>query len=42
VLIDDPSETDKAINELLGLDVSARFRFITERAAEVEGQELDV
>ncbi|HYX90864.1 MAG TPA: DNA topoisomerase IV subunit B [Myxococcaceae bacterium] len=42
VVIDDPLETDKTINELLGRDVSARFRFIMERAAEVEGQELDV
>ena len=42
VIIDDPLETDKTINELLGRDVSARFRFIMERAAEVEGQELDV
>ena len=42
VVIDDPLETDKTINELLGRDVSARFRFIMERAAEVEGEELDV
>jgi DNA gyrase subunit B/topoisomerase-4 subunit B len=42
VVIDDPLETDKTINELLGRDVSARFRFIMERAGEVEGEELDV
>jgi DNA gyrase subunit B/topoisomerase-4 subunit B len=33
-------ETDRVINDLLGKDVSARFRFIMERAGEV--QELDV
>ena len=33
-------ETDQVINDLLGKDVSARFKFIMERAGEV--QELDV
>jgi DNA gyrase subunit B/topoisomerase-4 subunit B len=33
-------ETDRVINDLLGKDVSARFRFIMERAQEVK--ELDV
>jgi DNA gyrase subunit B/topoisomerase-4 subunit B len=33
-------ETDKVINDLLGKDVSARFKFIMERAGEVK--ELDV
>ena len=33
-------ETDRVINDLLGKDVSARFRFIMERAGEVK--ELDV
>src|ERR671935_1137024 len=33
-------ETDRVINDLLGKDVSARFKFIMERAGEV--QELDV
>ncbi len=40
VQIDNELETDKVINELLGRDVSARFKFIMERAGEV--QELDV
>ncbi len=40
VTIDDPLDTDRTINDLLGKDVSARFRFIMERAAEV--QDLDV
>ncbi len=40
VTIDNELETDKTINDLLGRDVSARFRFIMERAAEVK--ELDV
>ncbi|MBX5482199.1 MAG: type IIA DNA topoisomerase subunit B [Myxococcaceae bacterium] len=40
VVIDNPLETDRTINDLLGKDVSARFRFIMERAADV--QELDV
>jgi len=33
-------ETDRVINDLLGRDVSARFKLIMERAGEV--QELDV
>ena len=32
--------SDRVINDLLGKDVSARFKFIMERAGEV--QELDV
>jgi DNA gyrase subunit B/topoisomerase-4 subunit B len=40
VTIDNELETDKTINDLLGRDVSARFKFIMERAAEVK--ELDV
>jgi DNA topoisomerase IV B subunit len=40
VTIDDELDTDRTINELLGKDVSARFRFIMERAGEAE--ELDV
>ena len=35
-------ETDRVINDLLGRDVSARFKFIMERAGEVAGEELDV
>ena len=33
-------DTERTINDLLGKDVSARFKFIMERAAEVK--ELDV
>ncbi|AKF80788.1 DNA topoisomerase IV subunit B [Myxococcus fulvus] len=40
VTIDNPIETDRVINDLMGRDVSARFRFIMERAGEVEA--LDV
>jgi len=40
VAIENELETDRVINELLGRDVSARFKFIMERANEV--QELDV
>jgi DNA gyrase subunit B/topoisomerase-4 subunit B len=40
VTIDNELETDRVINDLLGKDVSARFKFIMERAGEV--QELDV
>ena len=31
-MIDDPLETDRIINELMGKDPSARFRFIMDRA----------
>jgi DNA gyrase subunit B/topoisomerase-4 subunit B len=40
VTIDNALEADRVINDLLGKDVSARFKFIMERAGEV--QELDV
>jgi len=40
VTIVDELETDKTINDLLGKDVSARFKFIMERAGEVK--DLDV
>jgi DNA gyrase subunit B/topoisomerase-4 subunit B len=40
VSIDDQIVTDRVINELMGKDASARFRFIMERAE--EAQELDV
>jgi len=40
VTIVDDLETDRTINDLLGKDVSARFKFIMERAGEVK--ELDV
>jgi DNA gyrase subunit B/topoisomerase-4 subunit B len=40
VEIADPLTTDRVINELMGKDASARFRFIMERAEEAD--ELDV
>lgn len=40
VVIDNELETDRTINDLLGKDVSARFKFIMERSGEVK--ELDV
>jgi DNA topoisomerase IV B subunit len=40
VMIENELETDRTINDLLGKDVGARFKFIMERAGEV--QELDV
>jgi DNA gyrase subunit B/topoisomerase-4 subunit B len=40
VEVTDQIETDRVINELMGKDASARFRFIMERADEAE--ELDV
>ncbi|HEY0883079.1 MAG TPA: DNA topoisomerase IV subunit B [Archangium sp.] len=40
VEIDNELETDRTINDLLGKDVAARFKFIMERAGDV--QELDV
>jgi DNA gyrase subunit B/topoisomerase-4 subunit B len=40
VRVYDQLETDKILNELMGKDASARFRFIMDRAADVD--ELDV
>ncbi|HCF58774.1 MAG TPA: DNA topoisomerase IV subunit B [Myxococcales bacterium] len=40
VAIDNELETDRVINDLLGRDVTARFKFIMEKASDV--QELDV
>ena len=40
VEVSDQIVTDRVINELMGKDASARFRFIMERAEEAE--ELDV
>jgi DNA gyrase subunit B/topoisomerase-4 subunit B len=40
VEISDQIQTDRVINELMGKDASARFRFIMERAE--DAQELDV
>ena len=36
VEIDDHLETDRIMSDLMGKDASARFRFIMERADEVE------
>ena len=40
VVIDDELETDRVMNELMGKDAAARFRFIMERAA--EANDIDV
>ncbi|GAC1338022.1 MAG: DNA topoisomerase (ATP-hydrolyzing) subunit B [Myxococcales bacterium] len=40
VTIDNELETDRVINDLLGKDVSARFKFIMERAGEVKDLDL--
>jgi DNA gyrase/topoisomerase IV subunit B len=40
VVISDEIETDRVVNELMGKDTTARFRFVTERAAEAD--DLDV
>jgi DNA gyrase subunit B len=42
VTIDSELETDKVLNELMGKDTQARFRFIMERARETSAEELDV
>jgi DNA gyrase subunit B/topoisomerase-4 subunit B len=40
VVVENPLETDRVMNELMGKDASARFRFIMERAA--EAKDIDV
>jgi DNA gyrase subunit B/topoisomerase-4 subunit B len=40
VVVEDDVETDRVLNELMGKDSSARFRFVMERAQEAD--ELDV
>ncbi len=40
VVINGPLETDRILNELMGKDPSARFRFIMERAK--DAREIDV
>ncbi|MET0284947.1 MAG: toprim domain-containing protein, partial [Polyangiales bacterium] len=42
VIIDEEVGTDQIINDLMGKDASARFRFIMERAAEADAEALDV
>ena len=40
VMVENPLDTDRVMNELMGKDASARFRFIMERAA--EARDIDV
>jgi len=42
VVIDEEVATDQIINDLMGKDAGARFRFIMERAADAEAESLDV
>jgi DNA gyrase subunit B len=42
VVIDEEVATDQIINDLMGKDAGARFRFIMERAAEADAENLDV
>jgi len=42
VVIDEEVGTDQVINDLMGKDASARFRFIMERAREADAENLDV
>jgi DNA gyrase subunit B len=42
VTIDSELETDRVLNELMGKDTQARFRFIMDRARETTADELDV
>jgi DNA gyrase subunit B len=42
VMIDEEVATDQVINDLMGKDAGARFRFIMERAGEADVESLDV
>ncbi len=42
VVIDQELETDRVLNELMGKDASARFKFIMERAPKADAAALDV
>jgi DNA gyrase subunit B len=42
VIVDSEIETDRVLNELMGKDAQARFKFIMERARETDASELDV
>jgi DNA gyrase subunit B len=42
VMIDEEVTTDQVINDLMGKDAGARFRFIMERAGEADVESLDV
>lgn len=42
VIIDEEIATDRVLNELMGKDASARFRFIMERAEKTTAEDLDI
>ncbi len=42
VVIDGEIETDRVLNQLMGKDPQARYRFIMDRAAAADAEELDV
>ncbi|MBX2802977.1 MAG: type IIA DNA topoisomerase subunit B [Myxococcales bacterium] len=42
VTLDDPVQTHNVVHELMGKDPAHRYRFIMDRAAEVDGELLDV
>lgn len=42
VMIDQELETDRILNELMGKDASARFRFVMEHAPRADSEDLDV
>jgi DNA gyrase/topoisomerase IV subunit B len=42
VRVDEEVTTDQIINDLMGKDAGARFRFIMERAGEADAETLDV
>jgi DNA gyrase/topoisomerase IV subunit B len=42
VIVDNQLETDRIMNELMGKDASARFRFIMERSADAKEIDIDV
>ena len=42
ITLDDPIETHNMVSDLMGKDASHRYRFIMDRAATVDGEDLDV
>jgi DNA gyrase subunit B len=42
VVIDEELETDRVLNDLMGKDASARFRFIMEHAPKADAAALDL
>jgi DNA gyrase subunit B len=42
VMIEDPLEADRVLNDLMGKDPAARYQFIMESAAHAEADDLDV